>query len=380
MNVIFTHCTQSYPIKFTASNIKVEFVARGLIEQGATVTVINDSFGDKGLMEDLIGEQKSIQYYVFARKKRSVYVFLRNLWKGLTLLKKCKVKGKQNIVFLGGVLPVFLIQTIWAKMLGYKCVFLTQEWSMALNPKGRLNKMSAYASCYLYGYMMDGILPISHFLLDKNKHFNKPMHITPVLSEYQEADLDSLNCASTHFAYCAGAAYFRVIRMMMDAYKLFVDKGGSQNMVLVISGRDEDIDKAKQYVNGLGLGDRVAFKTQIPYEELMSIYRNALGLLIPLDPNSVQDQARFSQKIAEYVSTCRPIITCNVGEIPYYFKDKQDAVIAEYDVESFSDALMYLAHNVDKASEIGRGGYAVGKNCFDYQKNGKELFSFFEKL
>lgn len=380
MNVVFTHCTQSYPIKFTASNIKVEFVARGLIDQGATVTVVNDSFGDKGLVEDLNGAKKSIQYYVFAREKQNVFVFLRNLWKCLSLLKKCKVKRGKNIVFMGGVLPVFLVQTMWAKMLGYKCVFLTQEWSMALNPRGILGRLEAGCSCYMYGYLMDAILPISHFLLDKYIHFNKPMHITPVLSEYEETDSDSQNCACTHFAYCAGAAYFRVIRMMMDAYKLFVEKGGTQKMVLVISGRDEDINKVKSYVDGLGLGDRVVFKTQIPYEELMDIYRNALGLLIPLDPNSIQDQARFSQKIAEYVSTGRPIITCNVGEIPYYFNDKENAVIVDYNAEAFSNAMIYLENNKDDANRIGRGGYVVGKHCFDYRENGKQLYDFFNVI
>lgn len=40
----------------------------------------------------------------------------------------------------------------------------------------------------------------------------------------------------------------------------------------------------------------VIFKHQIPYEELMDIYKSSLGLLIPLDPDSVQDKARFSQK------------------------------------------------------------------------------------
>ena len=74
--------------------------------------------------------------------------------------------------------------------------------------------------------------------------------------------------------------------------------------------------------------DFVIFIQQIPYVELIEIYESSLGLLIPLDPNSLADIARFSQKIAEYLSSSRPVITNNVGEIPYYFTDRKDIIIS----------------------------------------------------
>ena len=78
-----------------------------------------------------------------------------------------------------------------------------------------------------------------------------------------------------------------------------------------------------------------------------------MGLLIPLDPNSLADIARFSQKIAEYVSTSRPIITSNVGEIPYYFKDKENAIICEYSAKSYADAMLLLQNDGTLANVLG---------------------------
>ena len=76
---------------------------------------------------------------------------------------------------------------------------------------------------------------VNYFLYDKNLHFKKPMLLTPILADFKDDNTDYKNQYYNHFAYCAGAAYFRVIKMMLGAYKLFVENGGEQKLILIIS-------------------------------------------------------------------------------------------------------------------------------------------------
>lgn len=76
----------------------------------------------------------------------------------------------------------------------------------------------------------------------------------------------------------------------------------------------------------------------------------------------------------------RPIITSNVGEIPYYFKDNETAKIVPYSVEGYFNGMKTLAENHNLADKIGAGGYNVGCEKFDYEKVGKEMKSFIECL
>lgn len=380
LNIVSLNCTQSYPIRFTASNTKMEYIARGVMEQGASVTIINDVLGHKGLSEDKDGTCKGIRYYIFNRKKSTVRNVLRNMVKAHRILKHARKKDARNVMFCGGIFPVFPLNILVGKLLGYKCVFLIQEWNLSFNNRSLLAKISAYCACKVYGYFMDGILPISHFLEEKMAHFHKPMLMMPVLSDYAESPDSQAPEGYNHFAYCVDAGYFRVITMMIDAFATFKKEGGSQKLVLILSGRDESVHKVKEYVQAAGLQDSVDFRQQVPYAELLEIYRTALALIIPLNPESLQDQARFSQKIAEYVSTKRPIITSSVGEIPYYFTDGKDAVLVEYNAQAYAEAFRELANDEASASEIGKAGYNTGRACFDYRRHGAALKSFFENL
>ena len=121
----------------------------------------------------------------------------------------------------------------------------------------------------------------------------------------------------------------------------------------------------------------ILIKRKLPYKELLRLYSDAIALIIPLDPDSEQDKARFSQKIAEYTSSKTPIITNWVGEIPYYFHQGKDVVIAQdYSEKGFSDVFLWCLSHKQELLEIGYHGYQIGKENFNYKKMGIELFNF----
>lgn len=377
MNIVFSHCTQSYPLQFSASNTKADFLARGLAEAGATITFVNSVLGSD-VCQDSCLKHHNIRCYLFAKRYKFLVRLIINIPKLIRILNREYIKGDINVLFIGGEFPICLVQMLCAKLIGYKLALLTQEWAPALNPQGIIRKIDCELSTKCYGKWLDMIFPISHFLLEKNEHFKKPMHIIPILSDFNVL-LPNINEEYGHFAYCAGAAYFRVLKMLLNAYKVFVERGGNQKLILILYGREDAMKKAKEAIAALQLNGMIEVKQQISDKELQFIYRTSLGLLIPLDPYSVQDEARFSQKIAEYLATKRPIITCNVGEIPYYFTDKHDAMIVDYTAESFANAMAYLAKHENEATQIGLGGYMTGKKYFDYCTNGKKVFDFIKQ-
>ncbi len=372
MNIVFSHCTQSFPIKFSASNTKADFLARGLARCGAKVTFINGVEGSE-VENFCVKHHHGFDCFLFP--KGTFFRIIFNIGKLLSLLASLKSKSEKNILFVGGRWQVYLIQLLFAKMIGYKCVWMTQEWEPSLFGKTLSERIAAYICTHWYGVFLDAFFPISHFLWNKYEHFSLPMHIIPVLSDFERIELQR-GISFGHFSYCAGAAYYRVLVNLLEAYKKFVESGGRQKLILVLYGRKSAMNRALVKIQSLNLESMIEVKQQISDEELFNIYLTSLALLIPLDPNSVADHARFSQKIAEYVSTGRPIITSEVGEIPYYFVDKESALIVDYSVEAYSEAMLNLSRNVDYANYIGHNGYEVGKKHFDFIKNGHAVYTF----
>ena len=109
------------------------------------------------------------------------------------------------------------------------------------------------------------------------------------------------------------------------------------------------------------------------------MYKKSVALIIPLDPKSVAYKARFSQKIAEYLSSSRPVITNNVGEIPYYFTDRKDIIIADYTVKGFLKAMLFAISDKEAATKIGEQGFLKGRQEFGIDNNCNRIIDFIEK-
>ena len=109
----------------------------------------------------------------------------------------------------------------------------------------------------------------------------------------------------------------------------------------------------------------------------MIIYRKTF---IPLDPDNEQDKYRFSQKIAEYLSSETPIITSPVGEIPVYFNKHNAFLVDLFTPEAYAEAMGYISIHKEESIIIGRQGYELGKKEFNYKIYGEKLSNFLKKI
>lgn len=148
---------------------------------------------------------------------------------------------------------------------------------------------------------------------------------------------------------------------------------------MILNGPENYKQNIVKYIEEKELSERIVIKSKLPYKDLINEYLNAKALLIPLDPNYEQDEARFSQKIAEYIASRRPIITNNVGEIKYYFK-KDEAIICDFTEEAFADTFKWAEENKGKCDVIGENGYRRGDTDFNYNSKGRELYNFLQTL
>ena len=379
-NFIFLEVSTDYPISFNAGNTKMELMARGVIEAGGSVFTVNNWASTTQYHNDIKGvSNDGIPYVTFDSKVR--FKTISNFKKTYRILKKNKKKDHNNAVILSTSRSYYmLLDIIAAKLNGYKTLFLFHEWRGALKIKSTFHRFDAWLKDHFIVRLFDAYLPISHYLLDKCNHISrrKKKLIVPILSDYSIKP--KKHTIKERFSYCCGVLYMLRHPMLLDAMDKLVEKHSNAELLLILSGNDKDMENFKEQIKARKCANNITIRTKVPFDELKEIYSSSLALIIPLNPESVADIARFSQKIAEYIATGRPIITNNVGEIPYYFKNGESAYIADYSSDGFYKIMTEIIEDKEKANLIGETGFNVGTECFNYKKSSASLIEFINNI
>ncbi len=226
---------------------------------------------------------------------------------------------------------------------------------------------------------VDGIMPISEFLINhiKNKGFRGSILKIPPLVDFNLFN-KKVSSSEKYFLYVGSYGYYQAIDIVINAFELL-----NQNeyfLYLVINGTHGDINKLKNNISELKSSKKIKIFSKLDYCQLINLYLGAKALLLPLS-NSVQDKARFPHKISEYTASRNPIITNNNGEIQYYFKDKESALIAKsYNSFHFSKEMKYILENEKFAEQIGLNGYKIGLKYFNSNSYTKRMNKFINSV
>lgn len=380
MNVVFLGCTLNYGKAFNASNTKVKLIADGLISAGAKCYIHDGLLGDGNLTQD---EEIAIDGITCTRFKRRGAVGIGEM-RNYKLLKQYlinhKAKNTENIGIVEfPMLHTYFLYCIALRELGYKIIAISHEWGTTMNPASNVQKLSNDLYTYSFGYIVDGILPISEYIIEKIRHFKKPYFKVPALANFNDFDGVKAENDKHYFLYCASAKYYRIVTWIIDAYASYLKMGGGFFLIMVLSGTQTDIDAAQNYLNDVGISEMCTIKTKLEYYNLQQHYKGASALLIPLDPNFLQDTARFPQKIAEYTASQSPIITSNIGEVKHYF-DNSTAIISKYNLMAYAEKMLWTELNPAKAKEIAINAYELGRIYFDCMQNGVKLYNFLKSI
>lgn len=228
--------------------------------------------------------------------------------------------------------------------------------------------------------MVDGVLPISDYLIDIVKKYNPSISIlkTPVLTDVNKIEGVKVNKIENKFLFCGAAAFIEVIEMIISSFELVKDS--HVMLTLICGGSQKEIERLELLISKSKKQDKIELLYDLEYTELIRNYKSSLALLIPLRP-TIQDIARFPHKIGEYAAAARPIITNNYGEPANYFTDEVSALLAnEYTPECIAGKMNFIVENKDLANTIGLKGQEVAKEHFDYIKYSASLDLFLKKI
>lgn len=270
----------------------------------------------------------------------------------------------------------FIHYYLIAKIIRAKIIYQYVEFRSAIERKNIYHKLNGYFCDRSAVHLFDGIISISNFI---EKHISKisrniPTIKVPPIFDFQYLNnIEKIKSNENYILYCGSTSYFEVIEFIIKAYDLSQCKTENIKLFLVINGSSSQITKIKRLVQD---NKNIFIKSELDYKDLINLYLNAKALLIPLR-NTIQDIARFPNKISEYTACKNIIITTNNGEIPYYFSNKKNALIAKhYTAESVAQEIDWMIENKAQLDTIKRNAYKLGCTSFNMDNYIEDLNNF----
>jgi glycosyltransferase involved in cell wall biosynthesis len=227
---------------------------------------------------------------------------------------------------------------------------------------------------------MKGALPISELLKENFQKIapGKPILKIPTICDFEKFNVPKKNIEEEYFLFCGAVEYREIIDFILQAFKLLDESLNIKLYLIASKGTPQQYLDLNQYLKDNHLLQKTKIFSNIPYSELVDLYVNASALLIPLRPTK-QDAARFPHKIAEYSATGNPILTTNYGEVTHYFKDGENALIADsYDISKFAEKMKFVIKYPETAKKIGQKGKKLGTEEFSHIQYGQRLKDYLQ--
>ncbi|WP_455667199.1 glycosyltransferase family 4 protein [Phocaeicola sp.] len=369
MVIVFFDSTENFISSKSAGNTKINLLAQEFLSLKDKVYIIE--FTNEACVSKEINGIKYIPYlYSRSLKKR--------IGNYLSTYRQLTKHSKEDVIIITSSIRITNIGFfIMAKFCSnIKLCYLFHEWHWAVN-NSFINRFIGLCFDSLLGFLCNAILPISTFLFDKSIKFRKPIYKVPIVAKFPFFNI-GIDVHKQYFIYCGHSNYRRVIDIVLLAFSK-IDRNNVE-LILVLYGNQDNICKLNNLIHKNKIR-RVRILQGLPDKELHSLYSGAIALLAPLDEKNIQDKARFSQKIAEYLSSGRPIITVNVGDISHYFTHLKNAYIADsFSPDSFAELMNLALNDPILSGEIGYNGYLLGRNNFSVESVVKGLRTFLSSI
>lgn len=177
-----------------------------------------------------------------------------------------------------------------------------------------------------------------------------------------------------YFLICAGIGYFDLLKFTIESFEMLKN---SSIMLIIITTKGGKFTQLESIAQNSCADVRII--VDLSEEDLHTYYSSSRALLAPLR-QSVQDLSRFPQKIAEYASTGKPIVTSRHPDVlkclgPYGAFYCDSCSITEY-----SNVMNKILANPQKAINVGRLGFLNGKRNLNYLSYSAPLYSLIASL
>ena len=293
-----------------------------------------------------------------------------------------KRKKIHSAIFYESAFFELIYYRILSKCFRFKLVIQYVEFRSSI--PNRQKGFIAYNDWLFDNYcfsLCDGIIVISEFL--RNRVISKkqllPIIKIPAINDFDEFKLYTRPLVCDYLMYCGSIVYLPVINFVINVYcKLKTLHLYNGSLLLVIGGKETDPNfiALKKKIDNIGFNNSIFLYTNISHDDLVQLYLGAELLIVPIR-NTLQDIAGFHHKVGEYTAACKPIISNNIGEMKYYFRDGISAILAdEYIVESYITKISLSLVSKEALSSIARNGHEVGFYYLNYKTYSEELKNF----
>lgn len=379
----------TFPDGQAATN-RVYTYAKGFKENGINVHVVIFSSAYNEVHNGMVD---GIAYYhPFEQKKRSNSFFIRSFQKlkkyvrTYRLLKK--INKEDKIIAINSwtnLLSTHLTVWILSKLLRTKLLTECSEHPLKDFQGGAVNKKIGRAKFFIESRLCDGILCISRFIVDYHKKsgvnerklFLLPSTVDP--SRFSQSGDRPIN--ERYVGYFGSLTF---VRDSVDVLiKAFAAISKLQPQVYLVLGgfcTDEVRKLIIDLISELKINDKVKLVEYLTRQEVLRYIIHA-DVLIMVRSKDLESSASYPSKLTEFLSTGKPVLSVNVGEISDFLTDGENAFLVEpHNPDAMANKLNYILNNYESAVLAGQKGKELTASVFHYNYQSKRMIDFINSL
>jgi len=180
--------------------------------------------------------------------------------------------------------------------------------------------------------------------------------------------------SETNIISFLGSAQFDV-DFAINAFSLLLKKRPNSHFLIIGTKNSVIENKAKK----LNIVEKIT-QTGWCSNDLLSNYLSASDVfLLPMRKNDV-NEARWPNKIGEYMASGRPTICTKVGDVADLILKEQIGLVSEVDFYDFSEKILKILSDEKLAFNMGRRARKVAENFYSLEIQGEILLNIYKSL
>lgn len=146
---------------------------------------------------------------------------------------------------------------------------------------------------------------------------------------------------------------------------------------LMLTGEKSPL--AQRFAEKNGLEDKIFQCGKVPFEDFPKYLSCADIFLVPFR-QKIANVGRWPNKVGEYMSVGRPIVSNPVGDVKELFEREKVGLLATEDPDDFAEKIIHLFENSKLCEELGNNGRRVAKEKFSWPILTKRLEDFYRRF
>lgn len=361
-----------------AGSVRVRNLLNPLVSS-SSVTINNLYFALQA--DGLSDTGRSDELKIDLNFKRA-FSILSYLYKSISFITKCYVKGEKNVFYLYETPDIkTIVPLVFAKLIGYKVVLdIVEDNSQAASFGGRINRFRIQSGAYIlknFQFLVDLNIVISSHLEKLLLQYTQPNKVVfiPVTMDISKFNTDDIPKEEVGTLFYGGSFGKKDgLPLLLEAFEEVCE--GHPALQLVLTGKGENVEDFNEFMSlaqKSRFSDRISYKGFVPsadYQDLL----NSCEIFCVIRDNSGAANTGFPSKLAEYLATGKAVIVTNVGDVASYLVDKENALLVPpEDLGALVSAIRYLINNPEQVNVIGSKGRAVAIDRFNSRIESQKL-------